>query len=94
MEGSGIAADEAGATRWSCANESGWPPSNETVLMLAARLSISGNPMVVACPASSIKGVKKKTLLLRPDFFLAVQPTPLSRIVLAFRSAISGRYAQ
>src|ERR1700684_3528475 len=35
---------------------------------------------------SSIKGVKKKTPLLWPDFFLASSPPRLSRIVLAFRS--------
>src|SRR6202522_1628611 len=38
---------------------------------------------------SSIKGVKKKTPLLWPDFFLASSPPRLSRIVLAFRSVIS-----
>src|SRR6202789_2850475 len=37
-------------------------------------------------PISSIKGVKKKTPLLWPDFFLASSPPRLSRIVLAFRS--------
>jgi hypothetical protein len=35
---------------------------------------------------------KKSSPLARS--FLAFQPTSLSRIVLAFRSAISGRYAQ
>src|ERR1700677_4037332 len=57
------------------------------------RFSISA----VGCPyplgqllVSSIKGVKKKTPLLWPDFFLASSPPRLSRIVLAFRSGSRG----
>lgn len=40
----------------------------------------------------SIKGVKKKNTSPVAGFLLDVQPTPLSRIVLAFRSLDSGRY--
>jgi hypothetical protein len=41
---------------------------------------------------SSIKGVKKKNTSPVAGFLLDVQPTPLSRIVLAFRSVDSERY--
>jgi len=42
-------------------------------------------------PISFIKGVKKNTSPVA-GVFLAVQPAPWSRIVLAFRSVSSGRY--
>ena len=45
-------------------------------------------------PISSIKEVKKKNTSPVAGFFLAVQPTPLSRIGFALRSLISGRYEQ
>jgi hypothetical protein len=46
----------------------------------------------VKCLVCSIKVVKEKKPLLVAGSFLAFQPAPLSRIVLAFRSVDSGRY--
>ena len=45
-------------------------------------------------PDKFYKGSQEKTLHLWPEFFLPSSPSRLSRIVLGFRSVISGRYEQ